>query len=197
MTALAPRQHASIFLDQNKPGSVWAQVLTGVVGIVLAAMLIVGQIAVALTAGIQHNLHTSVVNLGRGNGTMAQILDKAQPIGLVEKVTQKQQDTLANTLDTMKLLNAQMAQIGTTTGAMQGTVGSMATNSASLADGVAGMDSNTGKITDKLGGLVVGTDKLAVPLGHIATDSTAINAELLAIAGKLQSYGLPPAKGVR
>ena len=196
MTTMAHRQNASIFLDQSKPGSVWAQVLTGVVGIILCVVLIVGQLAVAITSGIQHNLHQSVLNLARGNQTMTQVLDKAQPVPMVEKVTKIQQDTLANTSATMVILNGQMAAIGGTTGGLKSTVDKMAAQSGSIATGVEGMDSTTKNVNSKLGGLLPATDKVAKPLGRIATDSTAINVELAAIAAKLVSYGLPAAQGV-
>lgn len=194
---LQPQQKTSIFLDDTKPGSRWGQVLTGVVGIVLAVILIVGQIAVATTQGIQHNLHATVGHLAVANKTMGSILDKALPITQVEKIVAVQQKTLANTLSTMQVLNGQMSEITATTDGLSSTVAGMNTTSASLASGVAGMDANTGTITQQLSTLPAQTDSTAKQLTKISTDSTAINAELIAITAKLRNYGLPAAKGVR
>ncbi|MEO6867528.1 MAG: hypothetical protein ABI200_05860, partial [Gaiellales bacterium] len=74
-------------------------------------------------------------------------------------------------------------------------VGSMRTSSAGLATDVEGINTNTQKMTGLLGELPDATKRTHKQLSRISTDTDAINGELGAIAGKMQKYGLPHAKG--
>lgn len=184
------------FIDPSRAGSRWQQAGVGVAGIVLAVVLIVGQISVATTAGIQRNLHANVQNLRDGNKTMEQIVTKAAPTVALEDVIEEQKKTLGHTRKTMGLLNQEMAQIGATTDELSGTVSRMETASGQLSSGVAGMNSDTTAIVDLLGSLPGATERTHGKLERIGSDSKAINTELNTISGRLQGYGLPKARNV-
>jgi hypothetical protein len=189
--------NASRWVDDSREGSLWQQLLIAVVGIVLAATLIIGQISVATTRGVQQNLHKSVAQLRQGNTTLGDIIDKAAPSIMLNKVTGQQQAVLQDVLDTMTQLNAAMQQVGATTARLQGTVGTMHQTSAHLAAGVNGMDRHTTTIVNALAPLPANTDKTHAQLARIYTDTAAISTELNAITAKLHNYGLLEATNVR
>lgn len=188
---------SSALIDDSRSGSPIQQALVGIVGIVLAVILIVGQISVAMTRGVSVNLHRNVKHLQDGNATLRDIVEKAGPALLIEKVVAQQQKTLQGTLDTMRVLNGEMEVIGETTTGLSGTVGSMQERSTSLAGGVAGMNRDTEKIVGMLGPLPDATTRTHTQLARIESDSAAINSELGAIGTKMRGYGLPQAQGVR
>lgn len=195
MTAVAPRT-ATLF-DERRRGSTWQQASVGAMGIVLALVLVIGQISVATTAGIQHNLHANIQRLKDGNATMREIVEKAAPTVLMEKVVADQAVALDHTGQTLQLLNEEMAALGETTLSLEATVTAMSDTSAGLATGVEGMASDTSKIVDLLGPLPDATTRTHKQLGRISGDSKAINGELDSISHKMEGYGLPHARCVK
>jgi hypothetical protein len=184
-------------VDETKQGSPAAQALTGVVGIILAIVLVMGQVSLATTKGIATHLHASVGHIQEGNKTMESVIERAAPSASLEDVVKGQGDTLASTRDSMKVLNGEMGEIGKTTGSLNTVVGSMEENSSSLATGVDGMNTDTGRITGMLGNLPAATERTHAQLKKISMDTTAINIELAAIGAKMRGYGLPAAKHVK
>jgi hypothetical protein len=192
-----PAPECGAFYDPASRGSKWAQVGTGVVGIILAIVLVVGQVSLATSRGIQAHLVRNVAKLREGNKTMEEIVLKGEPSVHVAKVVQHQQAVLEHTRVTMVGLNQRMTGIVKTTDGLATTVGSMRTASSALASGVASMDASTQKLGDLLGPLPGKADATGAALGQINNDSSAINGELTAISGKMEKYGLPHATGVR
>lgn len=184
-------------VDETRQGSAWAQAITGIVGIVLAVILVVGQISVVTTKGIAEHLHSNVANTREGNRVMRSVIEKAAPSVAMEGIVKGQSQSLAHTKATMTRLNGQMKLIGATTSSLDTTVGGMQKSSNKLAAGVDGMDSDTSQIVKLLGQLPAATVRTHKSLSGIATDTTSINTELAAIAAKMQGYGLPRAKKVR
>lgn len=185
------------YVDTTHAGNPWAQLGVGVLGIVLAAVLVIGQISVATTRGISVHLHGNVANIEQGNETMLEIIEKAVPAVAMEAAVEKQKTILRNTNDTMGVLNDQMYGIGETTNGMSATVGTMERTSGELATGVASMDESTSAIVRLLVPLPSATGRTHSWLTRIAADSAAINTELYAISNKMSRYGLPKAKNVR
>lgn len=188
---------ASRWADSDKPGSPWQQAMVGVLGVVLALTLVIGQVAVATTAGISRNLHANIKHLEDGNKTMKTIIERAGPTVLMEQVVRNQELILANTQKTLGVLNGHMGKIGATTAGLGSTVGTMQSTSGELATGVQGMNSDTQKIVGLLEPLPVAIGRTHTQLGQISTDAGAINGELNTISGKMIKYGLPHAKKVR
>ncbi len=197
MSTYASTSAGTALLNPYQQGSRWAQLGMGITGIVLAVVLVVGQISVATSAGIQRNLHQNISHLRDGNETMASIVRKSADSPKTGKIVEGQAATLQNTLDTMKVLNGHMAAIGETTSSLTGTVSRMESASGTVSTGIAGMESSTNTIAELLGSLPAATDRTHKELGRINTDSAAINAELGAISAKMTGYGLPHAKNVK
>ncbi len=195
--AAYPNSFAAKVVDADRPGSVWGQVLVGGVGVVLALTLVLGQVSLATTKGIERNLDRNVAQLRTGNTTMKSIIERAAPSMKIDTLVKGQSTTLAHTNQTMTQLNREMATVGATTDELAGTVGQMETTSGQLAAHVGAMERNSGKISALLGRLPGVTDDTHKRLQRIGTDTGAINGELEAIAAKMQRYGLPPAKKVQ
>ena len=193
----APRAGtASIFLDETRPGSAWQQIGVGIVGIMLAITLVVGQITVATTRGIHSNLKVVVEQMGDGNKTMEEIIEKGKPSMQLEKTIGKKAVLLTKTRDSMVVMNDAMDSMGKTTDGLYKTVLDMRNTSRKLKVGVASMNSDTGKMVVLLGELPDGTDRTHVHLKRMATDSSAIVGELNALSGKMEGFGLEKARNV-
>lgn len=190
-------QHLAFMVDDTRPGSMWSQLLVGVVGVVLGIVLVVGQLSVAVTHGISVNLHQNVKNLRAGNATLRDIVEKAAPTLVIQKVITRQNEVLQNTLGTMRTLNGEMSIVTETTAGLEQSVSTMQQTSAQLASGVEGMNQDTARIADMLAALPEATGRTHRQLQRIDADSGALNAELSAIGGKMRRYGLPQAQNVR
>lgn len=184
------------YVDPSRQGSAWQQIATGILGVVLAAVLIMGQVSLATTRGIQHNLGDVIANMQQGNATMRDIVEKAAPSVQMERTIGNQSRTLAHTRDTMTVLNSEMARIGSTTNDLHGTVRGMRDTSRNVASGVSAMNRDTARIVTLLEPLPKRTRRTHGYLKRIGADSRAINGELGAISGKMLRYGLPHAKKV-
>lgn len=195
--ASASASFGARLVDESRAGSRWQQLLVAVVGIVLAATLVIGQVAVATTHGLQVNLRRSLDNMRDGNVTVQSIVVKSRPTMEIRDVVVRQQQVLEEVLSSMQVLNGAMGEMGTTTKKLEGTVGSMKATSERLSSDVGSMDTRTGDIATSLGKVPGATSRTRTQLGRINRDSAAINTELRAIGGKLDSYGLPAAKGAR
>lgn len=182
-------------VDEQRLGSAGGQAMVGIAGIVLAVVLVMGQLSLAMTKGIAEHMSASVEHIARGNQVMESVIERSAPSVTLEKVLDGQSKTLANTRDAMVMTNQQMASISGTTGKLEGIVASMEEMSAGLADYVSGMQKSSKSMADTLGGLPGATKKTHVQLGQINADTNAINAELAAIGTKMDSYGLPKAEG--
>lgn len=198
MTAASP--HASTtplaaLVDESRVGSSIGQAVTGIAGLVLAVVLVMGQLSLAVTAGMATHLHQSVEHMTEGNKVMESVIERAAPSPALAKAIADQSETLAATHDTMKMTNAGMVGMTQTANRLDGVVARMETTSGQLAGDLAGMGSDTAKMSSLLGGLPAKTTKTSASLSRINTDTIAINAELAAIAAKMQGYGLPRAKG--
>lgn len=185
----------AVLVNEQRVGSAGSQAAIGIAGIVLALVLVLGQISLATTKGMAVHLEQSVANLTAGNATMASVVERAAPTVMMEQALASQSSTLANTRAAMAKTNTEldaiagsMNELGTVVGGMQTTSGSMASNVSTLSD-------STGKMTDLLGSLPASTTRTHKQLSMINTDTNAINAELAAIGRKMLSYGLPHAKG--
>lgn len=196
MSALAG-QPLEFMIDDQRQGSVWSQVLVGVVGVTLGIMLVVGQLSVATTHGISTNLHRNVKNLQAGNATLRDIVEKAGPTLVIQQVITKQNEVLQSTLDTMRMLNGEMGVVTDTTSGLKQSVNGMQSTSTQLASGVDGMNRDTARIADMLAALPDATTRTHHQLSRIDQDSTALNGELRSIGAKMRNYGLPQAQHVR
>lgn len=185
----------SPLVDEQRLGSAGGQVAIGVAGVVLAIVLIMGQISLAMTKGIAVHLHNSVEHITEGNKTMESVVERAAPSVMMEEALAKQSATLANTREAMKSTNAELGKITTTKARLLDVVGGMQATSSSLASNVEGVNTSTAKMTGLLGELPTATTRTHKQLSTINTDTAAINGELNAIAAKMVKYGLPRAKG--
>lgn len=188
-TPLAP------LVDESRLGSSLGQAATGIAGIVLAVVLVMGQISLATTAGLAAHLHQAVENMEQGNQVMESVIERSAPSPLLAKAVEEQSKTLASTRDTMRMTNAGMAGMASTATKLDGVVGRMETTSGKLATGLDGMGKDTTKMSTLLGTLPAQATKTQTALGTINTDTKALNVELAAIAAKMQGYGLPRAQG--
>jgi hypothetical protein len=183
-------------VDSTKPGSVMSQALTGAVGLVLALVLIGGQISLATTKGISENLHKNVQQLKDGNKTMASVIERAEPSVAMEATLGAQADSLGNTERTMGLLNKEMATSGKVTDDLMSTVARMQSTSGLLANSVGAMNYDSLRMLDLLQMMPASTQHTYVGLNRIGGDTKAINGEMQAITAKMRRYGLTPAHGV-
>lgn len=188
-TPLAP------LVDEQRLGSAGGQVAIGITGIVLAIILVIGQISLATTKGIATHLHASVDHMVEGNQVMESVIERAAPAVEMERVIEQQSKTLGHTLDAMAATNAELSAIEKSDETLLRVVGEMEASSATLASDVAKVDETTGTMTAMLGKLPGATKRTHTQLGTINGDTNAINAELAAIAAKMLKYGLPRAKG--
>jgi hypothetical protein len=182
-------------VDEQRLGSAGGQAAVGIAGIVLAIVLIMGQISLATTKGIAVHLRTAVDNIEEGNQVMESVIERAAPSVELEKMLDKESKTLANTRDAMAQTNGELDSIMTTKMELIGTVGEMEASSAKLATDVEGVNTSTQKMTAMLGTLPAATKRTHKQLSTINGDTTAINGELAAIAAKMVKYGLPRALG--
>lgn len=182
-------------VDEQRLGSAGGQAMVGIAGVVLAIVLVVGQISLATTKGIATHLHASVEHITEGNKHMESVIERAAPSAQLETVLESQSKTLAHTRDAMATTNEELEVILEEKRKLIAVVGRMETTSAELATGVDGVNSSTTKMTGMLGSLPSATTRTHKQLALINADTKAINAELAAIAAKMQKYGLPRAKG--
>jgi hypothetical protein len=193
----APLTLAQRAVDTGKPGSVWSQALTGVVGITLAIVLIAGQVSLATTKNISKNLHQNVTQLQDGNVTMASVIERSEPSVMMEKTIGAQSASLKNTSATMQKLNKEMATSGKVTDSLMKTTSSMNATSLKLANGVKKMNADTARMLGLLQTMPAATDRTQKNLQKLSNDTRAINAEMKAIGQKMKRFGLPEAKGVK
>ena len=188
-TPLAP------LVDEQRLGSAGGQAAMGIAGIVLAVVLVMGQVSLAMTKGIAVHLHNSVAHITEGNKVMESVVERAAPSVMMEKALADQAKTLANTQAAMASTNAQLGEIKATKQTLLDVVGGMESTSDALATNVGGVNASTEKMTSMLGTLPDATTRTHGQLAKINTDTAAINIELNAIAAKMVKYGLPRAKG--
>lgn len=196
MSAHCAAHRSSALVDPTRCGSGLGQIAVGILGVVLAGVLVIGQISLATTRGIQQNLGGLIANMDDGNRTMEQIVAKSRPSIQMEKNIGKQAELLASTRDAMVVTNAEMAKMLRTVDGLGATVDRMRATSQRLSSGVSGMQSDTDAVAGMLEPLPAGARRTHRHLARIKTDSHATNVELRAIGGKMQRYGLPHAKGV-
>lgn len=182
-------------VDEQRLGSAGGQAAVGIAGIVLAVILVMGQISLATTKGLAVHLHNSVEHMAKGNEVMESVVERAAPSVVMEEALAGQAKTLANTRQALVRTNAELAKIDTTKDSLLDVVGGMKSTSGSLATNVEGVNESTGKMTKLLGTLPDATTRTHGQLSTINRDTAAINAELNAIAAKMVKYGLPRAKG--
>lgn len=193
-TPAAPSPLAPL-VDETQLGSAGGQAAIGIAGIVLAVVLVVGQVSLATTKGMSVHLSTTVDNITRGNEVLESVVERAAPSVELEKVLDRQGATLASTRDAMASTNAELASIIAAKRELVGTVEGMQSTSAALASDVDGLSASTTRMTSMLGSLPASTERTHKQLATINTDTDAINAELGAIGRKMLSYGLPRAQG--
>ena len=186
---LAPLVH------EDRLGSAGGQATIGIAGIVLAIVLVLGQISLATSKGIAIHLQASVENITEGNRVMESVVERAAATVAMEKALASQAATLSNTQQAMAATNAELEQMAGSNAELAGTVDKMAATSADLATDVASIESSTSTVTDTLSTLPAATARTHKQLQTINSDTAAINAELQAIAKKMMQYGLPQAKG--
>lgn len=198
MTAYA-QQHTpsplSPMVDESRVGSVGGQAAIGIAGIVLAVILVMGQVSLATTKGTAMYLHKDLEHLTEGNQVMKSVIERSAPTSQLEVVLEQQSATLANTRDAMVQTNEELSTITASMEQLGGVVGGMQSTSESLASDVGSLGSSTARMTELLGTLPDATANTHKQLNRINTDTNAINGELAAIGRKMMSYGLPRAKG--
>lgn len=182
-------------VDEQRLGSAGGQASVGIAAIVLAVVLVMGQVSLATTKGIALHLHASVEHITEGNQVMESVIERAAPTVELEKALASQASTLANTQKAMAATNAELGDIAATNAALSSTVDGMESTSAALAADVATIDSSTEQMTSLLGELPAATERTHSQLQQINDDTTAINGELGAIGAKMVKYGLPRAQG--
>jgi hypothetical protein len=185
----------SALVDETRVGSVGGQAAIGIAGIVLAVVLVMGQISLATSKGMSVHLSASVRNITEGNKVMESVIERAAPSVELEKALARQSATLANTRDTMLQTNDELESIITAKRGLLEVVDGMKSTSSALATDVGSLGASTSSMTGVLGELPDATSRTHRQLGRISTDTNAINAELAAIGRKMMSYGLPRAKG--
>jgi septal ring factor EnvC (AmiA/AmiB activator) len=197
MTALSETASPlSGLVDETRLGSAGGQLAIGIAGIVLAVILVMGQITLATTSAIAQNLNRSVVNITEANKVMESVIERAAPSTQLEKIVAVQSKTLANTRDAMIATNAQMDEISASTTTLDAElVAQMQQTSEQLAANVAAMQTSTDAIVSMLGTLPEQTEKTQTALDQLNSDTAQINAQLAQINKKLQGYGLPKAQG--
>lgn len=199
MTAAYGHQDAasplSPLVDEQRLGSAGGQAAIGIAGIVLAVVLVMGQVSLAMTKGIAVHMRNSVEHITEGNKVMESVIERAAPSSAMETALAAQSRTLSNTAAAMGKTNAELEKIKATKHRLLDVVGGMQASSASLASDVEGVDTSTTKMTGMLGSLPDATTRTHKQLSTINTDTAAINTELNAIASKMVKYGLPRAKG--
>jgi chromosome segregation ATPase len=195
--AAASPSPLSGLVDETRVGSAGGQTLTGVAGIVLAILLIVGQISLATTKGIAEHLHSSVQHMADGNEAMQSILVKSAPSAQMERDLNDQQQVLLGMRDTMVQTNQRLAEINATSTGIGKTTDAMIATSNGLAQHVKSVDAETAKINRQLGSMPASTAETKVSLDSINGDMHDLNVELKSITDKLLTYGLPRAKGAR
>lgn len=198
MTGYAAPNGVSPFapmVDERQLGSAGGQAMIGVAGIVLAIILVMGQISLATSKGLATHLHASVQHIAKGNELMESVIARAEPTAELQKTLAAQDVTLAHTRDAMIATNQQMSAIAGTTGRLDGIVGRMQRTSSMLAQSVAGMQRSTKGMTTSLGQLPDATSRTHAQLKKINDDNVAVNVELTAIGRKMAAYGLPAAQG--
>ncbi len=195
MYAQASPSPLASLVDEQRLGSAGGQTLVGVAGIVLAVILVMGQISLATTKGIAVHLHNSVAHITEGNQVMESVIERAAPSVELEKILAEQEQTLVHTKNAMASTNAELASILSINNQLIGTVGGMQQSSKQLASDVSSLSGSTATMTRELGTLPAATKRTHGKLARISTDTGAINTELGAIGAKMQRYGLPHAKG--
>jgi septal ring factor EnvC (AmiA/AmiB activator) len=160
-------------VDETRAGSAGSQLAIGIAGVVLAVVLVMGQISLATTKGMAIHLAASVDNITRGNEVMESV----------------------STRDAMVLTNRELEAIAAEQETLVTTVDGMQQTSAQLDSDVASLSGSTAEMTSMLGTLPDATARTHKQLHRINTDTNAINQELAAIGRKMLSYGLPRAKG--
>lgn len=182
-------------VDESRAGSAGGQAAIGIAGIVLAVILVMGQVSLATTKGTALYLHKDLENLTKGNQVMKSVIERAAPTSQLQTVLEQQSATLANTRDAMVQTNEELASIIAAKQDLVGVVGGMQSTSEGLASDVGNLGSSTARMSELLGSLPDATSRTHKQLNRINTDTNAINAELAAIGRKMMSYGLPHAKG--
>jgi hypothetical protein len=182
-------------VDEQRLGSAGGQAAVGIAGIVLAIILVMGQISLATTKGIAVHLHSSVENIKQGNEVMESVIERAAPSVQLEKMLDQQSKTLSNTRDAMAQMNGELDSIMKTKYQLIDQVGAMEQSSSKLASDVENVNTSTAKMTSMLGTLPAATQRTHKQLATINGDTAAINTELGAIAAKMLKYGLPRAQG--
>ena len=197
MTAANPYSASPLapLVDEQRLGSAGGQAAVGIAGIVLAIVLIMGQISLATTKGIAVHLRTAVANIEEGNVVMESVIERSAPSVQLETMLEKESKTLADTRDGLVGMNSELDSIMSTKKELIGVVGEMEATSAKLATDVEGVNTSTQKMTGMLGTLPAATQRTHKQLAQINGDTTAINGELAAIAAKMVKYGLPRAMG--
>lgn len=182
-------------VNEKKRGSAAGQAALGIAGIILAVVLIMGQISLAITKGMAVHLEASVQHIREGNEVMESVIERAAPSVELEKMLDKQSETLANTRDAMVQTNEQLESILVSKKQLIEVVGGMQSTSASLASDVSSLGSSTADMNSQLGTLPSATVRTHKQLARINKDTSAINGELAAIGRKMRAFGLPRAKG--
>lgn len=188
-SALAP------LVDESRLGSSIGQTMVGVAGIVLAVILIMGQLSLATTKGLAEHLHTTVGHVTEANKVMESVIERAAPSPQLAKMVAQQSQILQSTRDTMHTTNASMSGLNSASTNMNTVVGSMGASSGKLATGIEHIGADTKKMGVALGKLPAQTAGTQTAMSRINKDTLALNTELAAIAGKMQGYGLPTVKG--
>lgn len=185
----------SPLVDETRLGSAGGQTVTGIAGIVLAVVLVVGQISVATTKGIAVHLHKSVEHIALGNDVMESVIERGAPTAPMEGAVAAQARTLAKTRAAMARTNTEMAKMQGTTATLDSTVARMQGTSTSLATGVTSVSRGTKDIAATLSGLPASTRTTGTSLDRISTDTNALNHELEAIGAKMRHWGLARVRG--
>lgn len=193
--AASTRSTLAPLVDESRLGSSIGQTLIGVAGIVLAIILIMGQLTLATTKGMAEHLHQTMLHTTKANEVMESVIERAAPTPVLAKTIENQSKMLQSTRDTMHAANAGMAGLNNSAKDMSGTVGGMRTTSGKLATGITGIGADTKKMGAMLGKLPAQVNGTQTAMTKINTDTRALNTELAAIAGKMQGYGLPTVKG--
>lgn len=182
-------------LDEQRLGSAGGQAASGIAAIVLTIVLVMGQVSLATSKGINENLEEILAHITEGNEVMEQVAERAAPTVELERLLKVQGQTLSQARDSLAMTNADLASLSKTTTQLDRSVIGMQQTSTQLASDVKAVDSTTGSIASSLEPLPAATDRTRKQLVAIGTDTSAINGELGAITGKMQRYGVPQAVG--
>lgn len=184
-------------VDPTRQGSPAAHALTGLVAIVLAATLVMGQVALATTKGIATHLEQTSSNLERGNRTVDSVVARSRPAAEVQRLVRRQATTLGSTRQSLVLLNGTLSETARTTSRLDRSVAGTQASSVALAQDLQKVRSSSRSLGTGLRMLPTTARAVRTAVEGTRRDTEVIAWEIARTGIVLRNYGLPRAQGAR